>query len=438
MNIGLILFELNASGGEQRQVLRLGRGLRELGHEVTIYAYRYNPTACYPSLAQGLNIRAVHTLSDDQVPTSRSSPSGVLSVAFRRYFLESRVLERLIGDEEVLNPHSRPAHRTAVFAKRRRGAPVVWTCNDVVGWEKPDHRARMGKFLHRRIARVMQPRERAMVEEIDAIAVLSEEVRHTIEAAYGRPAHIIHTGVDCDTFSERPEGGRAVRCALNIPQDSFLSLWLGVYEPFRRIEDLLEAIRILRSKGELVRCLIAGRSDVTPVYACALKRFVSEHGLGDQVCFAEGSIPEEELPDYYSACDVLVFPNDEQSWGLAPLEALACNRPVVVSRGSGIQEAMLDGETALLVPPRCPEALSEAILRLKLDAALRERIRRQGRKLVARELSWTEYVRQTAALLEETVSAHGREYRPARTKRVRGQKWLGRFAQISEPVWRIR
>jgi len=438
MNIGLISFELAASGGEQRQVLRLARGLRGLGHEVTVYAYRYNPTACYPSLAQGLNIRAVHTVSDDQVPTSRSSPSGVLSVAFRRYFLESRVLERLIGDEEVLNPHSRPAHRTAVFAKRRSGAPVVWTCNDLVGWERPDYRARMGRFIHRRVARAMQPRERAIVEEIDAIAVLSEDVRRTIEAAYGHAAHIIHTGVDCDTFTERPEGGRAVRAALSIPENSFLSLWLGVYEPFRRIEDLLEAIRILRSKGELVHCLVAGRSDVAPVYAAKLKQFVSEHGLGKQVRFAEGSIPEEKIPDYYSACDVFVFPNDEQSWGLAPLEALACNRPVVVSRGSGVQEAMRDGGTALLVPPRCPGALAGAILRLKLDPALRERIRHQGRQLVARELSWREYIRQTAALLEETVSSHRRAEGAAKFKQARGPRWASRFAQISEPVWRIR
>jgi glycosyltransferase involved in cell wall biosynthesis len=438
MHIGLISFELTASGGEQRQVLRLARGLRQLDHEVTIYAYRYNPTACYPSLAQGLNIRAVHTLSKDEIPTCRMSPSGVLSVAIRRYFLESRVLERLIGDEDVLNAHSRPAHRTAVFAKRRSGAPAVWSCNDVVGWEKPDHRARMSKLIHRSMARAMRPRETAIVQEIDAIAVLSEGVRETIEAAYGHPAHVIHTGVDCDTFTERPEGGRAVRAALSISENSFLSLWLGVYEPFRRIEDLLEAIRILRSKGELVHCLVAGRSDVAPVYAAKLKQFVSEHGLGNQVCFAEGSILEERIPDYYSACDVFVFPNDEQSWGLAPLEALACNRPVVVSRGSGVQEAMRDGETALLVPPRSPEALAAAILRLKLGAALRERIRHQGRQLVARELSWTQYVQQTAALLEETVSAHGREHRPARAKRARGQKWLGRFAQISEPVWRIR
>jgi glycosyltransferase involved in cell wall biosynthesis len=362
----------------------------------------------------------------------------VLSVAFRRYFLESRVLERLIGDEEVLNPHSRPAHRTAVFAKRRSGTPVVWTCNDLVGWERPDHRARMGRFIHRRVARAMQPRERAIVEEIDAIAVLSEDVRSTIEAAYGHAAHIIHTGVDCDTFTERPEGGRAVRAAMGITENSFLILWLGVYEPFRRIEDLLEAIRILRSKAELVHCLVAGRSDVAPVYAAKLKQFVSEHGLGKQVCFAEGSIPEEKIPDFYSACDVFVFPNDEQSWGLAPLEALACNRPVVVSRGSGVQEAMRDGGTALLVPPRCPGALAGAILRLKLDPALRERIRHQGRQLVARELSWTEYVRQTAALLEETVSSHRRAEGTAKFKQARGPRWASRFAQISEPVWRIR
>lgn len=438
MKVGLILFELTANGGEQRQVLRLGKGLRDLGHRVTLYAYRYSPAGCYPSLAEGLNIRAVHTLHDHEISVHRTSAQAVLGVALRRYFLESRVFEHLIRDEEVLNPHSRPAHRTAVFAKRRSGVPVIWSCNDVVGWERTGHRARMRRGFHRMMAGGMQPREKAIVRDIDAIAVLSEEVRRTIESAYGQSPLIIHTGVDCDTFSERPEGGRAVRRALNIPLDSFLVLWLGVYDLFRRIEDLLEAVRILHSQGERVYCLIAGRSDTAPVYARSLKQFVSEHGLQDQVCFVEKTIPEEEIPNYYSACDVFVFPNDEQSWGIAPLEALACGRPVVVSRGSGVHEAMQDGETALLVPPRSPHAIAEAILRLKLDPALGKRIRYQGRQLVEKELSWDEYTRQMADLVEETVKAHAREHKGVKRIGAANRNWVDRFAQVCEPVWRIR
>lgn len=439
MKVGLILFELTASGGEQRQVLRFAHGLLALNHQVTIYAYRYSPAVCYPNLTSGLDIRAVHTLEEEGLPTFRSAALGLVSVAARRYFFESHVLAGLIGkEEEALNPHGRPAHRAAVFAKRRTGVPIVWTCNDLVSWEKPGHRARVGKFAQACLAGAMLRRERAIVREIDASVALSEDVRQTFEGAYGCPAHVVHPGVDCDYYTEQPEGARRLRRVLGIPEDAFLVLWLGVYEPFRRIEDLLKAVHILRSKGELVYCVIAGRSDTAPSYAQRLKQFVLEHGLTEQVCFAEGNIPEAEIPDYYSSCDVFVFPNDEQSWGMAPLEALACGRPVVVSRGSGVQEVLEDGETALLVPARRPEDVAGAILRLKHDPALRERIRCKGRQLVAHHLSWGHSVGQMEVLLNRVTGARGCDGVTAPPKRVPGGDWFGRLARLSEPVWRIR
>src|SRR5437868_2678297 len=111
MKIGLTLFELTASGGEQRQVLRLAQGLRRLGHQVPVYTYRYSRSTCFPELASGLDIHAVHVLASNTPPTISTSAPRLLSVAARRYFLESRRLGRSIGKVDILNAHSRPAHR---------------------------------------------------------------------------------------------------------------------------------------------------------------------------------------------------------------------------------------------------------------------------------------------------------------------------------------
>ncbi|HLK32179.1 MAG TPA: glycosyltransferase [Terriglobales bacterium] len=173
MKIGLLLFELTASGGEQRQILRLAQGLGRLGHAVSVYAYRYSPGNCFPELAAGLDVRALHVLEEAQLPAVRRHAAGMLGVAARRYFLESRLLARSVGEADVLNAHGRPAHRAAVFAKQNRGVPAVWSCNDLVGWEQAGHRPRVAPSIHRAIARAMKPWEQRIVRQMDSIAVLT-------------------------------------------------------------------------------------------------------------------------------------------------------------------------------------------------------------------------------------------------------------------------
>jgi glycosyltransferase involved in cell wall biosynthesis len=434
----MILFELTTSGGDQRLMLRLARGLRHLGHEVTIYAYRFNPRFCYPALTREFDVRAVHTLTDERVPVCRSTRLGILGVAARRYFLESRHLARYLGDVDVLNPVGRPAHRSAVFHKRRTGIPIVWNCNDVVAWEQADHRVRVDRFTNRTASQAMLLPEKQIVSEIDATAVLSGGVQQVIEKAYGQPAHVVYAGVDSDELTEQVAGGKRIREKFGIAEGTFLILWFGILEPFRRIEDLLYATSILRQRNVRVQCLIVGRTDTAKLYAARLRNIVSEHGLQDQVRFVEEGIPEQEIADYYSACDLFVFPNDQQSWGLAPLEALSCRRPVVVSRGSGVHEVLRDGETALLVPAREPEALANAIARIISDPALAQCLANQGRDFVVSKLSWDNFVSSMVELMERVrFSAAQRSKKNLQMQRF-SSAWAQNMITATEPVWRIR
>jgi glycosyltransferase involved in cell wall biosynthesis len=218
----------------------------------------------------------------------------------------------------------------------------------------------------------------------------------------------------------------------------FLAIWMGILEPFRRIEDLLQAVYILFQKGIPAYCLIAGRTQDAHMYVNRLKRLVVALGLQSQVRFVEDTIPEERLADYYSACDVFVFPNDQQSWGLAPLEALSCRRPVIVSRGSGVHEVLRDGDTALLVPPRDPEALANAIARIANDRVLAQRIADRGREFVARDLTWDNFANSMADLMERAVFKTLRRG----TKRIAARRPAADLVQgvisATEPLWRIR
>ncbi|CAM5449324.1 glycosyl transferase family 1 [Streptomyces xanthochromogenes] len=101
---------------------------------------------------------------------------------------------------------------------------------------------------------------------------------------------------------------------------------------------------------------------------------------------------------WYRAADLVVLPSRWEGMALAPLEAMACGRPVVVTDVGGSAESLPPGQAPLcLVPPDAPEELAHAMTRLLTDPALRTDLARQGHAHV----TTTHDVRQTARSIAE-------------------------------------
>ena len=90
----------------------------------------------------------------------------------------------------------------------------------------------------------------------------------------------------------------------------------------------------------------------------------------------------DDVPAVTAALDVAVLPSYREAQGLVILEAMALARPVVASNVGGIPEMIEDGVTGLLVPPRDPAALADAIVRLLTDHPLADTLARNGHRLV--------------------------------------------------------
>ena len=80
--------------------------------------------------------------------------------------------------------------------------------------------------------------------------------------------------------------------------------------------------------------------------------------------------------------DILVFPSHLESFGITLLEAMAMEIPIIASNNAGIPDIIIDGETGILVPPKDPSGISQAILKLAGDPALSEKLGAEGRKRV--------------------------------------------------------
>ncbi len=134
-----------------------------------------------------------------------------------------------------------------------------------------------------------------------------------------------------------------------------------------------------------------------------LRSLVQETHLGERVQFL-GTPDDDELVDLYAMCDVFVLPSVETSdtesgalrmegFGIVFLEAAASGRPVVAGKSGGSVEAVLDGQTGLLVDGSDVKQVADAILKLLLDERLAEKLGRNGRERVEREFSWDTIVR---------------------------------------------
>ncbi len=95
-----------------------------------------------------------------------------------------------------------------------------------------------------------------------------------------------------------------------------------------------------------------------------------------------GMLPRGQLVPEFLRCHVFCLPSIQEAFGIVFLEAMAAGKPVVAARAAAVPEVVADGSSGILVPPRDPVALADALVRLRDDASLRQRLGECGRKRV--------------------------------------------------------
>jgi phosphatidylinositol alpha-1,6-mannosyltransferase len=165
-------------------------------------------------------------------------------------------------------------------------------------------------------------------------------------------------------------------------------------------DKVIEALPvILKSVPDLVY-LIAGDGEEL----AALRQLADDRGVSHVVRFL-GRVEDADLPALYRLCDVFVMANrtmpggDLEGFGIVFLEASACGKPVIGGRSGGTADSVREGVTGLLVDGASTEEIADAVVTLAGDAARRERMGREGRRLVVTEYDWDIITHRTQRVL---------------------------------------
>src|SRR6185503_12577027 len=157
------------------------------------------------------------------------------------------------------------------------------------------------------------------------------------------------------------------------PHGEPLLVHVSNFRPVKRPVDCVEILARVLKKGVKTRLVMVGDGS---------ERTNAEHrarclGVYDQCSFV-GKQPR--IVDYLSASDVLLLPSDQESFGLAALEAMACEVPVVASRVGGLPEVVTDGETGYLSAVGDVEKMATDAARLLSDKTLRREMGQRARE----------------------------------------------------------
>jgi glycosyltransferase involved in cell wall biosynthesis len=229
------------------------------------------------------------------------------------------------------------------------------------------------------------------------ILAVSESTRRSL-LAQGYPGarvEVVHNGIDVAAHSG---GGSGLRQELGVPDDAPLVLEIGRLCAVKGQRELIEAL----AQAPGVHAALAGDDlEQGGAYRELLERVAREHGVAERVHLLGYRGDADAL---IAQSDVLVLPSRIEGLPVVVLEAMAHAKPVIATPVGGTAEAVSDGETGLLVPPRDVGALAGAIRELTGDAERARRLGAAGRDRVEREFSETAMTRRVLEVYDDAVA----------------------------------
>jgi len=375
------------AGGQNVHVAALAAGLAQRGHDVTVHTRRDD--ASLPERVgtpDGYDVVHVTAGPAEPLPKDELLPH---MPAFARVMRHGWVTAR----PDVVHAHFWMSGLASVEAAASLLTPVpVLQTFHALGSVKRRHQGDADTSPAERI-----DLERGLCRDVShVIATCSDEVFELRRLGVGSDAvSIVPCGVDTSQFS--PDGPVAPR------GDRKRLLVLGRLVQRKGQDDAVRALRLVPD-AELV--VVGGppadRLASDPEVR-RLRAIAAEAGVADRLVFT-GSVARADVPGWVRSADVVLAVPWYEPFGITPLEAMACGRPVVATAVGGLQDSVVDGVTGDLVPPRDPERLGAVLAALLADDGRRAAYGTAGVRRAQERYRWSRVVADTETVYRQVLA----------------------------------
>ena len=247
---------------------------------------------------------------------------------------------------------------------------------------------------------------RAVVRSAQTVVAISDFIRREYEARGIDPRRItvVYNGIDADRYAA-PTDVAATRASLGLEADERLVLLPGRLSRYKGQVELLEATPAILAVEPRARVVFAGYDSpelgdlVVPnagSVGAVLQLRAAELGITERILLTGATSRMAELQ---AAADVVAVPSWSELFGLVVAEAMAAGKPIVGAAAGAIPELVSNEVSALLVPPRDPPALAQAIVRLLQNRALAERLATEAQRVVRQRFTIERYATEIQDVL---------------------------------------
>jgi alpha-maltose-1-phosphate synthase len=317
-----------------------------------------------------------------------------------------------VAAADIVHCHTWYAHLAGCLLKPLLGARLVLTTHSLEP-HRPWKIEQLGTAYY-----ASSWVEHTAYQNADGVIAVSEAMRRDVHALYDVPLakiRVIHNGIDVNEY--KPTPNPAVLRSYQIDPNTPYVLFVGRITRQKGIMHLVNAIKYIHSQVQVVLC--AGAPD-TPEIGKEMAESVEQARCesSNAIIWVPQIVPRKDLICLYTHASVFVCPSVYEPFGIINLEAMGCETPVVASAVGGIPEAVVHGETGILVPfepvsaqdfePRTAEQFSRdlaaAVNRLLDDPATMREMGRNARTRVERYFSWTSIAQRTLGFYRDLTN----------------------------------
>jgi glycosyltransferase involved in cell wall biosynthesis len=345
-------------GGSERQMALLASALAKEGMKIAVY-----------SLNDGV-IRA--DLERAGIEVIVAPGAGMMSVPFAALRLLGFMLRRRPGIVHFFLP-----------AAYLIGAPLAVLARIRV---RIMSRRSLNNYQRNAVIRLL---ERLWHRTMNAVVGNSRRVVGQLseEGVPREKIGLIYNGIGISSTEGDPAARNRTRALLGLTPGALTLTIVANLIPYKAHGDLIDALALAAPRLPAGwRLLLVGRDDGI---GASLQAQAAQLDLGDNILFFGG---RDDVPAILATSDIGILCSHEEGFSNAILEAMAAGLPMAVTDVGGNAEAVVDGETGFVVPPRDSKALAEVIVRLARDASLRERLGTAGRERVTQRFGLEAFI----------------------------------------------